>query len=245
MDMPSLIIVIPIYKPQFDGEEQFLVDRMFSIFSSREIAFMAPESLDKHFYLSRYPKAEVVTFANEFFASVNSYSRLLLTADFYRAFNDREFLLICQPDVYLFRDDMDIWLKKPYDYIGAPWPRGFSTSLNMGRFRHGTRGNPVTAFVGNGGFSLRRVSKCIYLIENDVEISDWFRKTGSNEDLFFSFTGAMTENFVLPNLIEASLFSMETEPDLLYSLNKRQLPMAAHAFRKNWSGLWRAHISLK
>jgi hypothetical protein len=240
----NLEIAIPIYKKSFDQEEQLLVDRMFKVFNERYISFFGPASLEKSYYLDRYPSAKQMTFESDYFLSVQGYSRLLLSKKFYESFGEKEFLLISQPDVYVFRDELDTWLSKPYDYVGAPWPNGFSVTLNMGRFKNATNGTLVNAFVGNGGFSLRRINKCVQLLEKDSEVAEWFSKTGSSEDLFFSFVGQMTSNFVLPNPIEASLFAMEARPEIFYDLNGNCIPMAAHAFRKFSPDFWSPRMNL-
>lgn len=240
----NLEIAIPIYKKSFDQEEQLLVDRMFKVFAERHISFFGPANLDSSYYLNRYPSAKQMTFESDYFLSVQGYSRLLLSRKFYESFGGKEFLLISQPDAYVFRDELDTWLNKPYDYVGAPWPNGFSVTLNMGRFKNAASGTLVNAFVGNGGFSLRRIHKCIQLLEQDIEVADWFSITGSSEDLFFSFVGQMTPSFVLPNPIEASLFAMEAQPEFFYNLNRHYIPMAAHAFRKFSPEFWESHIKL-
>jgi len=62
--------------------------------------------------------------------------------------------------------------KNPYDYAGAPWRSGFSFKVNIDRFANETCGTLLTAFVGNGGFSLRRIKQCIRSIEKDKEFVD-------------------------------------------------------------------------
>jgi hypothetical protein len=240
--IPSLVIVIPIYKVEFDMEEQLLVDRMFDVFVKRELTFVGPMNLDIGYYERRYPSAKLITFQSTYFESVHGYSRLLLSKAFYEAFDDKEFLLISQPDVYVFRDDLDIWLQKPYDYIGAPWPSGFSVKVNIGRFANESGGTLLTAFVGNGGFSLRRIRQCIRLIEHDKEVADWFSASGSNEDLFFSFIGGMTPGILFPNPVEASLFAMEQDPSFFYKLNGGVIPMSAHAYKKYSPHFWRSYV---
>ncbi len=240
---PSLVIAIPIYKKEFDLEEQSLVDRMFAIFADREIVFVAPINLEKTYYLDRYPDAKLITFPDHFFESVQGYSRLLLSRLFYETFCEKDFLLISQPDVYVFRDDLDIWLQKPYDYIGAPWPKGFSININIGRFAHNPGGTIVTTFVGNGGFSLRKIKKCMEMLEQDHEVAQWFSATGSNEDLFFSLIGSVAAGIVLPNLVEASIFAMEIDPEYLTLLNGGRVPMAVHAFRKYSPEFWSPKIN--
>jgi hypothetical protein len=240
--IPSLAIVIPIYKAELDLEEQRLVDRMFVVFSRREITFVGPKNLNISYYERRYPSAKLRTFQSIYFESVQGYSRLLLSKGFYEAFDDKEFLLISQPDVYVFRDDLDIWLQKPYDYVGPPWPSGFSVKVNIGRFANEAGGTVLTAFVGNGGFSLRCIKQCLRILQVDKDVASWFSTSGSNEDLFFSLIGAVTPGFVMPNVIEASLFGMEMEPKRLYRLNGARLPMAVHAYRKHCPDFWNSYI---
>jgi hypothetical protein len=242
--LPSLVIAIPIYKREFDLEEQTLVDRMFAIFINREMVFVAPKNLENAYYLGRYPDAKLITFPDHFFESVQGYSRLLLSRLFYETFCEKDFLLISQPDVYVFRDDLNLWLQKPYDYIGAPWPRGFSININIGRFANISGGTVLTTFVGNGGFSLRKITKCLGMLDQDREVAQWFSATGSNEDLFFSLIGSMTAGIVFPNPVEASLFAMEVLPEYFNSLNGRVTPMAAHAFRKHSPEFWESRIDL-
>jgi hypothetical protein len=63
-------------------------------------------------------------------------------------------------------------LQKPYNYAGAPWRSGFSIKVNIDRFANEAGGRLLTAFVGNGGFSLRRIKQFIRSIEKDKEFVD-------------------------------------------------------------------------
>jgi hypothetical protein len=121
----SLEILIPIYKPELVAIEQFSVDYSLAMTPTRSHCFVAPDGLDCSYYRARYPGARYEFFPAGYFTSVASYSRLLLGADFYRRFVAREFILILQPDAIVLRDDLDAWMARPYDYIGAPWPRGY------------------------------------------------------------------------------------------------------------------------
>ena len=57
-------------------------------------------------------------------------------------------MLICQLDVWIFRDEVSYWCEKGYDYIGAPIFYGY-TANNFSTKIMG---------IGNGGFSLRKIS---------------------------------------------------------------------------------------
>jgi hypothetical protein len=242
MSTPTVEIVIPIYKSDLNAEELFSVDRTFQVLSSHPLTFFAPAGLDVSFYAERYPIAKFKFFEKKYFASTQDYSRLLVQQGFYDAFADKEFLLIVQPDVYIFRDDLAQWLNSPYDYVAAPWPNGWSLNIKFGKFLISGEGLTITTYVGNGGFSLRRINKSKELILEYAEIANWFMQSGSAEDLFFSFMGALSINFNIPNQIKASLFSMERGAENFYHLNGGKLPMGAHAYAQYSQNFWQSHI---
>jgi hypothetical protein len=111
----------------------------------------------------------------------------------------------------VLRDELDHWCAKPFDYVGAPWPKLYELLLQTGRFEGGFSKH-VRINVGNGGLSLRRISKSIHLLEEFPIELDLFLRTGSSEDLFFSVMGSLSCDFVLPNEVTASLFAMESWP---------------------------------
>lgn len=234
-------VVIPIYKPEPTADESASLDRTFLVLNKRKISFIAPRGLDVSFYSLRFPQASYRYYPQEYFASVNGYSRLLVSDWFYESGETSNFILIVQTDVYLFRDDLDVWLKSPYDYVGAPWPDGIEVKINVGKFAK-IGGKTIRAYVGNGGLSLRRRSRCAELIREHKEIADWFCQTGSNEDLFFAFTGCLSSNFVLPNQIAAAAFSWELSPESFFVLSGGRLPMGVHGFRKHSADFWHTQI---
>jgi len=116
--------------------------------------------------------------------SPQEYSRLLMDKNFYNNI-PTEMFLIFQTDSMIFernKERINDFLK--YDYVGAPWPHENNQ-------------------VGNGGFSLRRKSKMIEIIEKDPKPECWYFP----EDLFF----ALPKNVSLykPSHEEARLFSFE------------------------------------
>lgn len=238
--MRKVEIIIPIYKPELSPQEQFSLDQSLSTLKAYQQTFIAPYGLDVSYYARRYA-AKFHFFEKNYFSSVLDYSRLLVSPFFYESFADAEFLLIVQSDVYVFHDDLPYWLNRGIDYVGAPWPNGIELNVQVGKFAQ--NGGKVTkAFVGNGGFSLRRRQACIKLIKEHQEIADWFVRTGSNEDLFFSLIGSLSEDFLIPNQIMASRFSLELNPEHYMAINGGQLPMAVHAYEKHNPEFWRTYI---
>lgn len=225
----SAAILVPVYRTELMPLEQFSIDYSLSVIKNRECFFVAPVGLDCRYYAERYPQIKFELFPSEYFESVDSYSRLLLNPSFYQRFLRYEFVLILQPDAILIRDDLDFWIRQPFDYVGAPWPDGAELTVWRDRFRDDCR-RRVRANVGNGGLSLRRVKKCLGLIHEFPETNAVFAETGTNEDSFFSLLGTLSTDFIVPNEIIASRFSMELKPEFYYAVNGRQFPMGAHAW---------------
>ena len=206
------------------------MDRAFAVLRHGDWYLIAPQSLDTSFYEKRYGKP-IVRFPDACFVSAQSYSSLLLTDEFYAAFAQYEYMLVTHDDVYVLRDDLSYWLSRRLDYIGAPWPGGIEFEVSISP-RPGVHGLALKAFVGNGGFSLRRIAACRQLFAEFQEEVAWFRQTGQHEDVFFGSFGQLSQQFVLPNLRVAADFAWETFLPRMHALCQGQLPMAIHGYRK-------------
>jgi hypothetical protein len=236
-----IAVLIPIYKLELLPLETFSVMHSLALIEDRECIFVAPEGMDLSYYRKQFPQVRCEFFSAEYFDSVASYSRLLLSLTFYNRFIRYEFVLILQPDAILFRDDLDYWMDQGYDYIGAPWPDGIEITLWRDDFQ-GERRRRISTNVGNGGLSLRRISRFIGLMERFTETHAAFVRSGTNEDSFFSLLGTQTELFEIPDQVTASRFSMELRPDLYLSLNGNQFPMGSHGWSTVQPELWLSKV---
>lgn len=90
----------------------------------------------------------------------------LLTSELFWNWIDAEFVLIFQTDTYLRKYGIEKWIKKDYDYIGAPW-------------QECSWMNACSKQAGNGGLSLRKKSKMLEIIQNNVY------STHMTEDFWF------------------------------------------------------------
>lgn len=240
--MEKVVTVIPIYKNTLDPLERYSLDHSLSVISpARVIFFIAPDTLDRSFYSERYPSIPFVLFDAKYFASIAGYNRLLLSSEFHEQFIAYEFLLLLQTDALILRDDLDFWCAQPFDYVGAPWPEGYELFVNAGRFE-GANGKRVKVHVGNGGLSLRRISKCLSLLEEFSDIVKVFERTGSSEDLFYSVMGALSADFIVPNEITASRFSLELKPGYYFAVNGGHIPMGGHAWWKYDINFWKKFL---
>jgi hypothetical protein len=103
--------------------------------------------------------------------------------------------------------------------------------------------------VGNGGFSLRRVSTHHRLtVEMKDAIDHYLRNQGTHhfhEDIFWSIE-PRKKGFPhrTPSVEEALSFSFDINPGRLYRLAGRRLPMAAHGWYKGAHlRFWAPHVA--
>lgn len=236
--MRNVAVVVPIYQAQLSELEHFsLRHSLAQLQKGRAVFFVGPEGLDMSRHAVDFPGIPFIPFESSSFSSVQGYSRLLMSKAFYQRFDQHEFMLILQTDAILLKDELDTWCARPYDYVGAPWPDGLEILINLGRFEGGL-GKRIRTHVGNGGLSLRRIPKCIALLEEFPEAVDYFVKTGSSEDLFFGFMGPVSLDFVMPNEFVASTFALELKPEYYHAVNQQRPPMGGHAWWKYNPAFW-------
>lgn len=152
MKEKQCIVVIPIYKKKQDELEILSIKQFNTMMHGYDVCIVHPHPLDVSSYYG-YLNTNNVTdkgFDNKFFANIRGYSQLCLDYDFYDAFSDYEYMLIYQPDCWIFNDTLEDWCNKGYDYIGGPI---YSKLSNWPSIIKG--GRPA---VGNGGLSLRKIS---------------------------------------------------------------------------------------
>jgi hypothetical protein len=152
----NCVVVIPIYKKfvELTNNEIKSILQCFKILKKHQIVFICPEFLIGINLYNDLAKQENTSvkfkeFRNIYFENIDGYNRLLLSHEFYAHFRSFDYMLIYQTDAYVFSDQLDFWCKQGYDYIGAPW---FSVESHS---------NPILTRTGNGGFSLRKISKFI------------------------------------------------------------------------------------
>ncbi len=151
-------VIIPIYKAfqTLDRFELTSLSQGYYVFKSYEIYLVCSFKFDTREYechaLRLGVKVNVKRFPPKYFKNIHGYNLLMLSSKFYKAFLHYNFLLIYQTDAYVFHDELRHWSKKGIDYIGAPWIEDTSALSEL-----------VLSAGGNGGFSLRNISKHYHL----------------------------------------------------------------------------------
>jgi hypothetical protein len=157
-------IIIPIYKDKLSEYEIKSLKQCCIILGKYPIFFVTHNKLDCKIYNTICDEINVVYryeyFNKIYFSDILCYNALLLSKYFYTRFNNYEYMLIYQLDAYVFKNELEYWCKKGYDYIGAPWLR-----LNTLKTTPVFYDPPI---VGNGGFSLRNVKRFMELYNKKI-----------------------------------------------------------------------------
>lgn len=228
----SCVVVVPVYQDKLDSESEFGLLRSLPNLSEYKIILLAPEELDLSYYKNYFGIDNEIRFDKKFFQSTESYSRLFLSEEFYERLCAYEFMLILQTDAIVLKPELDYWIDQGYDYIGAPWKLGYELPAEFLSKFNNKKLISCRFYVGNGGLSLRRIKNNLELIRNFPDVAEFWRITGSAEDLFFSCIGLMSSDFRIPNIMTAARFSHETDPSYMYQLIGDQLPFGVHAWTK-------------
>ncbi|NBB21390.1 hypothetical protein GVN20_18635 [Runella sp. CRIBMP] len=263
--MKPVAVVIPLYKSVFSLHEKISFTQGLQVLKEHPIVIIKPFSLDISFVLEEYPQLKVENFDDDYFKSVQTYNRLMLSTEFYERFSDFEYILIYQLDAFVFRDELLEWCRQGYDYIGAPWriERDFSSVTDRIVFglkkqlaiwfdlRDKHRNNQpldvtIKFTVGNGGFSLRKVQKLLDIVRNNrPKIEEYLAKKGSfyNEDVFFCIEmNRYIRQVSLPHWRRALRFSVEDLPSKAFILNGNELPFGCHAWDIHELEFWKTHF---
>jgi hypothetical protein len=230
-------VVVPVWRPALTADEALSLRRCLSILRAHAVTLIAPEGLPMEALPLSGAAPAIERFAPEFFAGIHGYNRLMLSADFYRRFAGYDYILMYQLDAFVFEDGLADWCARGYDYVGAPWvgetwPEDM-TPLRRRFLRAIT--TPRTR-VGNGGFSLRKVSSFLRAIDR---LGPLVRRWTSNEDLFWSVVARRLASFRIPLADEALSFSFELEPRRCYERLGRRLPFGCHAWPRYDPAFWR------
>ena len=237
--MTKCIIVGPIYKEQPTITDLLSLRQLDAVAAhNHDVAFVCPESLDTAAYENLVHNARFVRFEDKYFEDTKSYSQLCISYGFYAQFADTyDYMLIYQTDCWIFRDEIDEWCSEGYDYIGGPilskyslWPAFKSPA--------------AVPQVGNGGFSLRKLSTMTTLTANSWKYRDSFDwDEVEYEDLFIC--NIITKHYPLdvPNWRTALNFAWDCSVCEIYKRNytNGKLPMGCHAVFKQIE-FWKNHI---
>lgn len=272
--MTQVVVLIPVYKDVPDSSEITSIRQTLRILGQYPIVFLGPHLLNSSSYQSLCIEEGVPFvfsgFDSRYFKGIEGYNRLLLSSFFYERFSDYEYALIAQPDVYIFRNDLDQFLQYGYDYYGAP----LIDCVDEGKITY------MFEAGGNGGFSLRNIKSAMRVFKTKKRIYNgsecwqelkkfhkgfelflfipiwilmlfgfrnnvkWYiNRFGRNEDLFWTGYANQIDHQFKPAPVEVEIgFSWEKFPGELYKLNNKKLPMGCHAWLIRDPIFWKPFI---
>ncbi|MGE4488601.1 MAG: DUF5672 family protein [Kiritimatiellales bacterium] len=259
--MNKVAVVLTHYREELTDDEAISLRQMYAHLGRYDKFLVFPDTLSPRF---KTMDVCLRRLNRKYFENLSSYSRLLVSEEFYNLFRQYEYILIYQMDCLVFRDELLEWCYRGYDYVGAPL------------FRHALKKDGPFFAVGNGGFSLRnvasflRVLRCplpdyrgffrmpitrytlyLLLIHNLMRlfrIPRFFRYYKNlffeNEDMFWSFfaeTGL--PSFSIPDVDTALGFSFEKKPRICFDLTGGTLPFGCHAWARYDREFWISHLT--
>lgn len=247
----SYCIIVPVYKEKLDITEELSFKRLHKVIYENERPFhmddfrdwkeipvylVCPKGMNTDKYKEIYPSIQIKEFPKKYFKSISTYSQLLINYDFYKSFNEYDYMCIYQLDCYIFGKVTDItnWCNKGYDYVGGPI---ISENAGWSEVNKGGKWKPV---VGNGGFSLRKIKTFLEITDPKGEFREYYKVTDEllknviYEDKYFCNDIIRFYDINIPDWLEASRFAIDMNADLFYNNIKiNYFPVACHAWPKN------------
>lgn len=247
------VILIFTHKPLPDAFEKISLQQCFRVLGDHPTRLLCPKGMDVTCYTAIHPKLEVDFLPAKHFRSLKSYNRLKKGALLYDSYQDFDYMLTYELDAFVFRDELNEWCERGYDFIGAPWFEGYHLA---------SPDSPMLG-VGNSGFSLRRIETMRRIIHTWRSIrslsdiwTDWNKSHSWNfrdfiwllkelsiqnnfhyllnythlqEDIFWCVTApSRFEDMRLPSTGEAAGFSFEYNPSRLFEERQEVLPFGCH-----------------
>lgn len=254
---PTVAIVIPIYSTKISQDDERSLKAWDKHLSHFDTFVIAP----KRITAPPRKKMKLLYFPDEYFRSVQDYSRLLLSPFFYEKFSQYDYILIYQLDAVVFSGDLLRFVQMGFDYIGAPLRHSW-----IGWLTHQSGG---WEHCGNGGLSIRKVTSSIQVLEqagmsvhrsqpypflqfliailSGRSRSIWLHTAPTsypfNEDGFWSFEATKyLPTFRTAPIDIAATFAIEKDAQLYIDKQHGKLPFGVHAWKKYDPEIWSKHI---
>ena len=244
-------VVIPLYRAQLDDFERKSVAQNLRVLGRYPVVFLLPEGIDAPAETHGHTILRVSDLWLGPKNGIAGYNRMMMAREFYDLFADSDYILICQTDAWIFRDELEEWCDRGFDYVGAPWPKRpvydnplIKLWLRMRKRLCGRNGRILRQDgfdkIGNGGLSLRKVESHRQACTKYARRIDEFNRHNHhlyNEDRFWAL---IPEEFRYPSVEEALRFSFDVKPDYCYRLAGNKLPFGCHGwYKKRLCEFWK------
>lgn len=154
MKKENLVVILIIVHKQFPTEnEKKSLLQCFKILGKHSIKLLCHRSLNVGEYKKVNSNVEIDFIDEKWLGTYEMFNKLKISSFLYKKYEKYQFILFYELDAWVFRNDLQNWCKRGFDYIGAPWTG-----------THLYKDKPIVG-VGNGGFSLRNVKSSIKLLK--------------------------------------------------------------------------------
>lgn len=202
----DVAIVVPLSsRPVLAPEEDVSLRHLCHYLGDRDKYLILPPGVSME-----RPGFKSVHFPTKFFGSAAAHNRLLMWPDFYRAFEDYEYILMYHLDSLVLSSDITRWCQAGFDYIGAPWlPCSDMPWVKEPR-------------VGNGGFALMKIQSVLTVLHNRYRLepatfwSDILTRNRKPLRFLFELLEALQPLFPKSRLIQRPLedWTITEKPDI-------------------------------
>lgn len=271
-----LIVLVPTHLEYLDKESASTLLHNAIQLKRYKLEIILPKTCSPSWYEAFFAKhgidGSVRLVSAEYFGSPVAVNKMGTDPEFYRMYQEFDFILICHLDAWVFRDRLNQWMDMGYDFIGAPLFLPENDGVHFLR--------RMAPFGGNGGLSLRRVSSCIRVLENfqtgynlkRIAQAVWFlarnrqwrfigilfrllreiaqdwrgtcQKHNIYEDVFFTILAPLCGNRIaIPSSRTAMQFSCEVNYPLFQKeIFRLEPPMGIHGFDKYVDSFYVNHV---
>ena len=151
-----VVILVMVHKPDMNQNEELSLRQCVSTLDAHDIVVVCPLGMDVSSYRKVSERIDFCHIDPRWLATYKAFNRLKISPLLYWKFRRYDYILFYELDAFVFRDELDRWCEAAYDYIGAPWFQGFDKYSYDSPFLG----------VGNGGFSLRRISTALRVLRS-------------------------------------------------------------------------------
>jgi len=243
---PSVAIVSPYQGTPLDAVSRLSLRRTAEVMPGHRWIFALPEGADLSELRSVCGNIEARFFPCEFFVSKRAAQLFYMHPLFFEAFLEFDYILIHQPDVFVFEDRLEEWVHRMaanhWDYIGAPW-----LDFQWLRFAK----NPAARLpwqwwlrekVGSGGFSLRNARKCAAIAREHLPVIQRLSSFVPEDVWWCQLAQMVGANLSRPPVEVAAHFAFETECEKCFHLTNGKMPFAVHGWNRHDWDFWRERI---
>jgi hypothetical protein len=255
-------VVIPTHLPEPTLLNQISLAQTLKVLGQHPITFVVPEGLDTRWYEEFCRGKAEISFERFSWEGHREFSRLMLSPDFYDRFLSYRYILICHLDAFVFKNDLDAWCERGYDYVGSViYDRGWESGLPVSRrknlvnaFLRRSLGIQRTEYFANGGFALKNVRTFYKLTKKFRRYVDFYRSLakirgrGFLEDIFvIRHLPRLSRSFALAPRADAMKFGAEYVDyqvrDLPFDVaDTDSLPFGIHGWIQFQAAYWRPVI---